>query len=182
MTNPAADLVTGLRGRGFILTMRPDPDPTVQRWALVISPVQTLTDDVRALLRQHREAILDFLYWEVPGIGVDGVRWYDEAPPHREEWDEEAQQFVTVPGRRPWSPGICPQPRHNDPPPPPFGREIEFPAGAVLFWQDARGRPCKPGVALRWCWEGGPGWYDARRNPPSGVPLVDRKDELEAQT
>src|SRR5262249_9044392 len=35
------------------------------------------------------------------------------------------------------------------------------PPEAKLHFEDDHGRPCGPGEASRWCWSGGPQWYDA---------------------
>jgi hypothetical protein len=48
----------------------------------------------------------------------------------------------------------------------------EVPRGARLFFQDDRGRPCRPESAHMWCWSGGPRWfYVAEHAPPGGHPI-----------
>jgi hypothetical protein len=177
MTVVASILLAGLRRRGFRL----DACAREQSWVLGVEPASALTDADRAHIGTHREALLDLLYAEQPDDGQPPVPflWYDDAPPAREEWDEETQQWVTVGGRRPVNRGIVPGPTVIDPPPPPPGESVEFPPGAALFWQDRRGRPCKPPLAVRWCWAGGDRWYDPRTNPPRGVPVLDRSDEAQ---
>jgi hypothetical protein len=39
------------------------------------------------------------------------------------------------------------------------------PPGARLHFTDAQDRPCAAGNAAKWCWEGGPCWYDASQHP-----------------
>jgi hypothetical protein len=46
------------------------------------------------------------------------------------------------------------------------GAKISPPPGAQLYYEGRDGRPCGRAEAVRWCWEGGPAWYDADRHPP----------------
>ena len=59
-----------------------------------------------------------------------------------------------------------------DDPSPPADAEAapNPPPGARLVYQDHHG-PCDRLRALRWCWLGGPRWYDAARFPPPAEPL-----------
>jgi hypothetical protein len=39
------------------------------------------------------------------------------------------------------------------------------PAGARLYFQDDRGRPCEPAAAYMWTWDGAPTWYRMAEHP-----------------
>src|SRR5690349_5694150 len=129
----ATDLLAALRARGLRLECLPArPDHSAHAWRLVVSPAGKLTAAEKEALSAHREAVLDLLYRECDGAEpCSPFLWPDQAPPDREEWDEEAQQYVTVPGRKPNILCLAAVPSFViDPPPPSVGLEIDIPPGA----------------------------------------------------
>lgn len=153
-----------------------------------MTPGSSLTDVDRAALKEHKESLLDLLWAEEGTEHSSGncpyvaaidraLGWPDDPrPPAAEWWDEDRECWVTMqPERTIVCLNLLPfvQP---DPPEPTPGVPIIPPPGAVLHYQDKRGRRCHAdgtlfaaaghSIVYRWCWEGGSQWFLAETHPP----------------
>jgi hypothetical protein len=62
-TGTAADLLARLRARQLTVELRTPADPAAPL-RLVVTPGSALTDEDKAALKEHREALLDLLWAE----------------------------------------------------------------------------------------------------------------------
>jgi len=91
----------------------------------------------------------------------------------------QIQATLPAAGAAPPSVGACDQSDISDQRPlpqspfPRAGSDRSPPPGVRLFFGNEHGRPCLPGDAWHWTWEGGPAWfYTADRIVPPCEPVL----------